>query len=89
MPISCHFRYYKAAVLEYVTHLSRATASVLTFNLFLLISCVYCMTGKVVPEEAVLEMKLNYSLPSESDPHVDEIVWVEQPRDKSEVLVQM
>ena len=47
------------------------------------------MTGKVVPEEAVLEMKLNYSLPSESDPHVDEIVWVEQPRDKSEVLVQM
>ena len=47
-----------------------------------------CVTGKVVPEEAVLEMKLNYSLPSESDPHVDEIMWVEQPRDKSEVLVQ-
>ena len=45
------------------------------------------VAGKVVPEEAVLEMKLNYSLPSESDPHVDEIMWVELPRDKSEVLV--
>jgi len=42
----------------------------------------------VVPEEAVLEMKLNYSLPSESDPHVDEIIWVELSRDKSEALVQ-
>ena len=42
-----------------------------------------------MPEEAVLEMKLNYSLPSESDPHVDEIMWVELPRDKSEGLVQM
>ena len=41
----------------------------------------------MVPEEAVLEMKLNYSLPSESDPHVDEIMWVELDRDKSEVLV--
>lgn len=42
-----------------------------------------------MPEEAVLEMKLNYSLPSESDPHVDELMWVELARDKSEVLVQM
>ena len=41
-----------------------------------------------MPEEAVLEMKLNYSLPSESDPHVDEIMWVELPREKSEVLMQ-
>ena len=44
--------------------------------------------GKVVPEEAVLEMKLNYSLPSESDPHVDEIMWIELDREKSEGLVQ-
>jgi len=54
-------------------------------------ACYYwigCVAGKVVPEEAVLEMKLNYSLPSESDPHVDEIIWVELSRDKSEVLVQ-
>ena len=48
----------------------------------------WCCTGKVVPEEAVLEMKLNYSLPSESDPHVDEIIWVEHARDNSELLVQ-
>jgi heterogeneous nuclear ribonucleoprotein U-like protein 1 len=47
-----------------------------------------CVAGKVVPEEAVLEMKLNYSLPSESDEHVDEVIWIESSRDKAEELVQ-
>jgi hypothetical protein len=47
-----------------------------------------CVSGKVVPEEAVLEMKMNYSLPTESDEHVDEVIWIELPRDKSEEMVE-
>jgi hypothetical protein len=44
--------------------------------------------GKVVPEEAVLEMKFNYSLPVESDEHVDQVVWIELSREKCEEMVQ-
>jgi len=46
------------------------------------------LSGKVIPEDAVLEMKLNYSLPNESDEHVDEVVWIELSRENSEELVQ-
>ncbi|ELU18138.1 hypothetical protein CAPTEDRAFT_184820 [Capitella teleta] len=43
--------------------------------------------GKFVPEEAVLEMKANYSLPQDSDQHIDEIMWIELDRDEAEKLV--
>jgi hypothetical protein len=43
--------------------------------------------GKFVPDTAVLEMKSNFTLPSESDEFVDEIVWVELDRNEAEPLV--
>ena len=46
------------------------------------------LPGKVVPEEAVLEMKANYSLPEADEPHVDEIMWIELPREKALEHVQ-
>lgn len=47
-----------------------------------------CVPGKVVPEEAVLEMKYNYTLPLESDEQVDEVMWIELDRSKSQEIVQ-
>ena len=47
------------------------------------------ISGKYVPESAVLEMKANYSLPSESDPHVDEIRWIELGREEAQKLVEL
>ena len=47
----------------------------------------YNLSGKFVPESAVLEMKANFTLPSESDEFVDEIIWVEMDRHQSEPLV--
>ncbi|ESO06326.1 hypothetical protein HELRODRAFT_64249 [Helobdella robusta] len=44
--------------------------------------------GKVVPEEAVMEMKMNYSLPdAEVDEHIDEVIWIELGKDASCQLV--
>lgn len=40
-----------------------------------------------MPEEAVLEMKANYSLPQDSDQHIDEIMWIEMGRDEAEKLI--
>ena len=40
-----------------------------------------------MPESAVLEMKANFTLPSESDEFVDEIMWVEMDRHEAEPLV--
>ncbi len=45
-------------------------------------------TGKYVPEEAVLEMKANFSLPSEGDQHVDEVIWIEHARNEALPLVK-
>lgn len=73
--------------------LRRGTLKETIIELLLMAGCesvvLGVFPGKVVPEEAVLEMKANYSLPHESDPHVDEIIWVELPRDKSQDLVQL
>lgn len=47
------------------------------------------IVGKFVPEAAVLEMKTNYSLPSESDQFVDEVIWIELPKARAQQLVEM
>ena len=44
--------------------------------------------GKFVPEDAVKEMKANYVLPSEGEPFIDEIMWVELPREQAVPLIQ-
>ena len=41
-----------------------------------------------MPDEAVLEMKANFSLPHESDPHVDEIIWIELNREQALPLIE-
>ncbi len=41
----------------------------------------------MVPEAAVLEMKLNFTLPNDDDQMVDEIVWIELKRDEAKKLV--
>ena len=46
-----------------------------------------CVAGKFVPETAVLEMKANFTLPSDSDEFVDEILWCELDRHEAEPLV--
>ena len=43
--------------------------------------------GKTVPEEAVLDMKANFSLPQESDGLFDKIEFVELQRDQAQQLV--
>ncbi|CAE1294447.1 HNRNPUL1 [Acanthosepion pharaonis] len=44
--------------------------------------------GKVVPEEAVLEMKANFSLPDESSKLFDSIEYIELPKEKALKLVE-
>ena len=46
------------------------------------------MTGKFVPDSAVLEMKANYTIPSETDDFVDDIIWVELDRESARPLVR-
>ncbi len=45
------------------------------------------LAGKFVPDEAVLEMKANFSLPSNADEFVDEIVWIEYNRELATPLI--
>ena len=45
--------------------------------------------GKFVPEDAVNEMKSNFTLPSDGDEYVDEIRWVELERKDCLPLVEM
>ena len=45
-------------------------------------------SGKFVPEEAVKEMKANYVVPSDHEPFVDEVLWVELPKEQCVPLVQ-
>lgn len=45
--------------------------------------------GKFVPEEAVCEMKRVYTLPKDSDPYIDSIIWPELQRDISQRLIEM
>ena len=49
---------------------------------------IYFDAGKFVPDEAVLEMKANFSLPHESDPHVDQIIWIEYAREQAYPLIE-
>ena len=45
--------------------------------------------GKLVPEDAVLEMKFNYSLPEARDEYVDDVIWIElSQQDSNEVVRQ-
>ena len=46
------------------------------------------ITGKFVPDSAVLEMKANFSLPEEGF-LFDEIVWIEFTREQAQQLVEM
>ena len=46
------------------------------------------LIGKFVPETAVQEMKANYTLPSETDDFVDEIIWVELDKESANPLVR-
>jgi hypothetical protein len=57
------------------------------FDIFFQCLLFLYFTGKFVPEEAVLEMKANYSLPQDADQHIDEIMWIEMERDEAEKLV--
>ena len=59
----------------------------LTYYEFMCLLCC-CSPGKEVPESAVLEMKGNFQLPQESDPWVDNIMWLELSRDQAQPLIQ-
>ena len=48
---------------------------------------VCCSAGKYVPDSAVAEMKSNYTLPQDSDPYIDKIIWVDLTRDTAQRLV--
>lgn len=48
-----------------------------------------CVVGKFVPDDAVNEMKANYVLPHDGEDFVDEIWWIELPREQCIPLVQM
>ena len=41
-----------------------------------------------MPDEAVLEMKANFTLPQETDEFVDEVIWIELNREQAGPLVQ-
>ena len=42
-----------------------------------------------MPESAVSEMKSNYTLPQDSDPYIDKIIWVDLNREPAQALVDM
>ena len=49
---------------------------------------MFFASGKFVPEEAVKEMKANYVLPTEDEQYVDDVIWIELPKDQCVPLVQ-
>lgn len=49
---------------------------------------IHAITGKYVPEEAVLDMKANFKLPPENDENFDYIEFIELPREKATPLVE-
>ena len=59
--------------------------SVISSRVSLSVSC----PGKYVPESAVSEMKSNYTLPQDSDPYIDKIIWVDLNREPAQALVDM
>lgn len=46
------------------------------------------LLGKLVPEDAVLEMKFNYSLPDARDEYVDDVIWIELDQQEANEVVK-